>query len=128
MKQYISDEDSGDRVSISIELGNELGPVDIVRILGDIRGSLTPQLYGIKKGGSISSDFRIRDNKLFFCCCDGNFYCLDTKTGSEIWSYLTSNSVWSSPAVVNGVIYVNSHDTAYALNAATGKQIWNFYA
>ena len=60
-----------------------------------------------------------------------------------LWNYTTSNGVWSSPAVVNGVVYVGSEDVFYtgapygagpqygyagnfyALNAANGHKLWN---
>ena len=43
------------------------------------------------------------------------------------WSYSTGNGVYSSPAVVNGVIYVGSlDDKVYALNATTGALIWYY--
>ena len=60
-----------------------------------------------------------------------------------LWNYTTSNGVWSSPAIVNGVVYVGSEDAFYigapygtgpqygyagnfyALNAANGNKLWN---
>jgi glucose dehydrogenase len=41
------------------------------------------------------------------------------------WSYKTGNSVQTSPAVANGVVYVGSDDSkVYALNASTGTKLW----
>ena len=43
------------------------------------------------------------------------------------WSLQTGSSVQSSPAVVNGVVYIGSNDGhVYALNAATGAKRWSF--
>jgi outer membrane protein assembly factor BamB len=43
------------------------------------------------------------------------------------WSFTTGGHVYSSPAVVNGVVYVGSFDSnVYALDAATGGQLWSF--
>jgi outer membrane protein assembly factor BamB len=43
------------------------------------------------------------------------------------WTYTTGNSVFSSPAVANGVVYVGSEDrNVYALNAKTGAKLWNY--
>ena len=50
------------------------------------------------------------------------------------WSYVTGNpnpgnneGRWSSPAVVNGVMYIGSDDDrVYALNAATGVKLWSY--
>ena len=48
-------------------------------------------------------------------------------TGAQLWSYSTGDSVESSPAVVNGVVYVGSDDdNVYALDAATGTQLWRY--
>jgi len=50
-------------------------------------------------------------------------------TNHTLWSYTTGNSVFSSPAVVGGVVYVGSScGKVYALNATTGAQIWNYTA
>src|ERR1700730_10595909 len=42
------------------------------------------------------------------------------------WSYTTGDTVTSSPAVANGVVYVGSWDNnVYAMNASTGAKLWN---
>ena len=61
-----------------------------------------------------------------------------------LWNYTTSNGVWSSPTIVNDVVYVGSEDifftgapygtgpqygyagNFYALNAANGDELWNY--
>ena len=48
-------------------------------------------------------------------------------SGVQLWNYSTSGGVYSSPAVVNNVVYVGSaNDKVYALNTANGAQIWNY--
>jgi outer membrane protein assembly factor BamB len=48
-------------------------------------------------------------------------------TNQTLWTYATGNSVESSPAVADGVVYVGSFDgNVYALNATTGAQVWNY--
>ena len=43
-----------------------------------------------------------------------------------LWRYKTRDAVRSSPAVVNGRVYVASMDgTVYALDQATGKRLWS---
>jgi outer membrane protein assembly factor BamB len=52
-------------------------------------------------------------------------YCLDAKSGKEIWSYKTPSVIWSSPAIVDGkVIFGCSDPHIYMLDAETGKFIW----
>ena len=44
-----------------------------------------------------------------------------------LWRFQTGGNVDSSPAVVDGVVYIGSGDEyVYALDAATGKQDWRF--
>ena len=43
------------------------------------------------------------------------------------WSYTTGDSIVSSPAVFNGVVYIGSHDrNVYALDAKTGTRLWSY--
>jgi len=48
-------------------------------------------------------------------------------TNNTIWNYPTDDNVYSSPAVVDGKVYVGSDDRkVYCLNASTGAHIWNY--
>jgi outer membrane protein assembly factor BamB len=48
-------------------------------------------------------------------------------TNQTVWNYATGSYVTSSPAVVDGVVFVGSGDNnVYALNAMTGTQVWNY--
>jgi outer membrane protein assembly factor BamB len=50
---------------------------------------------------------------------------LGTGPASTAWAFTTGNEILSNPGVGNGVVYVGSKDNyLYAVNAATGKQIW----
>src|SRR5581483_988033 len=43
------------------------------------------------------------------------------------WKFNTHGQVYSSPALLNGVLYVGSNDhNLYALDAETGAQKWKF--
>ena len=56
-----------------------------------------------------------------------NVYALNATTGALLWNYTTGGSVYSSPAVANGVVYVGSDDfNVYALNAITGAKLWSY--
>jgi hypothetical protein len=55
---------------------------------------------------------------LFVGSFDGKIYGLKTSDGSLVWSYQTGDRVVSSPAVVDGVVYVGSYDhSVYAIGA-----------
>ncbi len=51
----------------------------------------------------------------------------DREEGEEIWSFETGGPVLSSPTVVDGSLYIGSHDQhVYALDAGNGEEQWNF--
>ena len=51
---------------------------------------------------------------------------LDAGTGTQLWTYLAGNSVYSSPAVADGVLYVGCDDfNVYALDARRGAKLWS---
>jgi parallel beta-helix repeat protein len=48
-------------------------------------------------------------------------------TNQTLWTYTTGGGVYSSPAVVDGRVYVGSDDgKVYCLDALTGASIWNY--
>jgi len=48
---------------------------------------------------------------------DGNVYALAASDGSQRWQVQTGDAVLSTPAVVNGTVYVGSFDNnIYALS------------
>jgi len=52
-------------------------------------------------------------------------YALDAYTGTCYWRYsLPGMGTLSSPAVVNGVVYIGSDYGVFAINAYTGAKIW----
>jgi outer membrane protein assembly factor BamB len=69
---------------------------------------------------------------------DGHVYALNATTGTERWTVETGGAVKSSPAVVDdplgpqtpatgGTVFVGSDDgDVYALDGATGEQLWTF--
>jgi len=47
--------------------------------------------------------------------------------GAVRWRFGTQNRVYSSPTVVDGTVYVGSHDRRiYAIDAESGEQVWEF--
>jgi outer membrane protein assembly factor BamB len=45
-----------------------------------------------------------------------------------LWIFQTEDSVFSSPAIVDGVVYIGSYDGKfYAIDAYTGIEIWNYF-
>jgi outer membrane protein assembly factor BamB len=53
-------------------------------------------------------------------------YCFDReKKGKEIWSFSNGVGWWSTPAVVDGLVYAGGHDgKMYCFEVETGKKRW----
>lgn len=66
----------------------------------------------------------IRD-RLFVGANDGNFYSIESSTGQIQWSFATKSENLSAPLLEDGVVYfLAGNNVFYALDAATGRQIW----
>jgi outer membrane protein assembly factor BamB len=77
----------------------------------------------------------VSDGKLIFAPNgDGNLYAIDaTQMVSNqpklVWQFNTSNKLWSLPLLDNGKLYQGAIDhKLYAIDAATGKKLWEFSA
>ena len=88
--------------------------------------------------GIISSSPTIVDGKVYVLSNDKYVYCINATSGSLIWKYGTEALYIdtspptfpyanSSPAVVDGKVYVGSDDGhIYCLDAASGSLIWKY--
>jgi outer membrane protein assembly factor BamB len=73
--------------------------------------------------------------RVYFGSADKALYCVNASNGQFIWNYTTGGSVTSTPAVVDGKVYIGS-DKLYCLNATappgnyTGSDpavhLWNY--
>ena len=61
-------------------------------------------------------------------------YAFNASSGAKLWSYAnpdtttytSGNGVYSTPAALDGVVYMNCNDgNLYALNATNGDRLWN---
>lgn len=67
----------------------------------------------------------LENGRLYFGANNGQFYCLDAKSGKLIWATPTRVENLSEPSVANGVVYFLSGDNhLFALDAQNGRQIW----
>ncbi len=96
------------------------------------------ELWRFQTEGRIRSTPAITDAVVFIGSTDGRIYAVDLDTGGEQWRYETDGagmrsaelyvdrkSIISSPAVVDGTVYVGSRDGyLYALDQATGERRW----
>jgi outer membrane protein assembly factor BamB len=61
----------------------------------------------------------------FGSSADDKVYCLDAKTGRELWSFYTEGPVRLAPTIADGRAFFGSDDgSVYCLDAATGQPVW----
>jgi outer membrane protein assembly factor BamB len=96
------------------------------------------EVFRFKTQGSIKCRAAVDNNNIYFQSGDGCLYCLDKKSGKEVWkTKLDSNNLlqlydyWdyyqSSPLISENTLYVGSSDSyLYAIDSKTGKEIWKF--
>ena len=77
-------------------------------------------------------------NGYFYASSGNTLYCLETSTGTIIWSYKTDSTISSSLSVSGNMIYFGTGEPqggagyqpvwhkAYALDASTGTELWNY--
>lgn len=100
------------------------------------------ELWRFDMGGWVMTPPAITDGVVYagsgcagdLICIDGanqknQLLALDSQTGQEIWHFSVEMGVWSSPVIVDGVVYFGSYDGhLYAVNSQTGQEIWRFKA
>lgn len=72
------------------------------------------------EGGAVESG-----GNLYFGASDGLFYCVKASDGAVLWTFPMRSETLAPPTIESGVVYAqNGADVVYALDAATGKQLW----
>ena len=67
----------------------------------------------------------IINDRLFVGASDGQFYSIQASDGKILWTFPTRTESLSEPLLAEGVLYLlTGNNTLYALDAATGKQLW----
>ena len=91
-------------------------------------------------GGRVRSSPAVDGSRVYVGSADGRVYAFNRSTGAVAWKFDTEGvklesknfgydrrTVQSSPAVVNGTVFVGARDGwLYALDAATGAERWRF--
>jgi outer membrane protein assembly factor BamB len=69
-------------------------------------------------------------NKLYVGCANKNLYCLDAKTGAELWKFATEDlirerfkgqNIISAPILCNGKVYITSDKKLYCIASGDSK-------
>ncbi|MBI1754053.1 MAG: PQQ-binding-like beta-propeller repeat protein [Acidobacteria bacterium] len=94
------------------------------------------EAFRVRLGGSSLSSPAVANGVAYLPTGDGLLYALDAKNGKTLWTFriagpsrLRQTDQWdvyqSSPAVVDGIVYVGSVDGAvYAISASKGELKW----
>jgi len=72
----------------------------------------------------------VTGNKVFASSNWGDYYCLDTESGAEIWHFYDNTAtefIVSSPIWVEGIVYLIDKFDLAAVNGTTGAAIWSKY-
>jgi eukaryotic-like serine/threonine-protein kinase len=80
----------------------------------------------------VDSSPAIANSHVIVGVSNGDILALDLKTGELVWKHALEsgqNSIWSSPAIDSGRIYIGDRDSNLnCLNETNGNPIWNFPA
>ena len=77
--------------------------------------------------GHVSSSPTVAYDRVYFSSWDGNVYALDALSGAKVWNQRASGLLRdSSPAVVDGHVFIGSSTNVYAFDALTGAKIWSY--
>lgn len=83
------------------------------------------ELWRLPIQNGVEGSAALIKNRLFFGASDGNFYSIEASSGSIVWSFATKSENLGEPLLEDGVVYfLSGSNVVFALDAATGKQLW----
>jgi outer membrane protein assembly factor BamB len=108
----------------------------IFRLNSERTGNLTqknfhteikPEWQKIRTGGKVNSSPLVVNETVYIGSNDGNLYAINLRTGKQLWSFNSQDSIVSSPFFSNNTVYFGSHNgNIYALRASNGTIKWIF--
>lgn len=117
--------------TVSVSNGVVYGVDD--KFLYAVNATTGALLWQYRTGGRPSDIPTVADGVVYFAWTTnsqitGNLSALNLETGTLLWTFTSQiNSIDTSPAVADGVVYFGSDDgNLYALNASTGALIWKY--
>lgn len=91
-----------------------------IRINGGSR-----EAWRVKVAGGIQRGIKVAADRAYFGALSGDVYCLDARTGSQIWRTSTGSEVICEVAVHDNLAYFGTADgRVIALDAGSGKLNW----
>lgn len=93
-------------------------------------------VWEVSLGQPILATAAIVGDFVYVPCLSGELFCLERKTGKQVWAYQTVEKVpansfapgfKSSPTVTADAVYLGDEEGVFhAINRKTGKRIWQF--
>lgn len=121
MKDYSDD----DRTRFEADVdGKQFGELEFDVLVMTLKELDEPVLYQATEGGSVSATPLAHDGRIYFGCCDRNFYCLDAETGKEAWRFATGGLISLDSVMHGGVIYFTSFDHSLYAITLEGRLVW----
>jgi outer membrane protein assembly factor BamB len=69
----------------------------------------------------------VADGKVFVGSADGSLYAVEATSLDVLWTFVTGDKIWSTPAYDGQTLYVGSFDrSVYAVDSASGNELWSF--
>ena len=83
--------------------------------------------WEVKLPKGINATPSLANGIVYISCLDKKLYAFEAATGIKKWDFLHGKSNdFSSPTIMEGVIYLGGGTEIYALDAATGTKKWEF--
>ncbi|MCX6815065.1 MAG: PQQ-binding-like beta-propeller repeat protein [Candidatus Aenigmarchaeota archaeon] len=127
MERYIPG--SGLEGGPTFSLGSQFEELELIGTVMQYKELGRRVIDRIGIGGSILSRPVIYRNKVFFGCCDKNFYCLDAQTGKEVWRFPTNDIIYNNLGAdfsENTVFFCSMDKCLYAADIQSGEMLWRF--
>jgi outer membrane protein assembly factor BamB len=83
-------------------------------------------LWATSTGSYVYSGPAVWNQTVYVGSHSGRLFALNAATGAVRWSFDLGDAVAGSPGVMAGVVYVSTRRKTYALDARSGKQLWQF--
>lgn len=84
-------------------------------------------IWRLELKNGVEGGVQVAGERLYFGSSDGLFYCVSLQNGKVIWSVPARAETLAPPTVENGIVYFQTGgDIVFALDAETGKQLWQF--
>jgi len=81
--------------------------------------------HGILTQGAVESQPAVNANRVVFGSGDGKIYSLAADSGGQYWHYDTPDSIYATPLIDTGMVYVaSSGQILAALDELSGKPVW----